>query len=459
MKRTIRWQLILAFVLLSALIIGALSLITLRLVETHFQDYVSERQEELLTRFAGELEDSRAANGEWDVQEVRLIAQSARQNGVTLTLYDAGGEIVWDNPGMMGGGQGMHMGPMMGNAAMQYTEESLPLFQGTEQVGTVVLGYLGPIAYSELDLQFISDLQSYLLWIGLAALFVSILFATWVAGALSKPIVQVSRFTERIARGHFQEQLPHESRIMEVNDLVLSVNDLSQQLEQQQEIRNRLSSNLAHEIRTPLTTLKGNIEAMLDGVWDVTPERLENCQREVDRIARLIADIDHINAIESQQSPLKLEQMDLSALARGVAANFEVLALEKQLELTVAGEPLSIQADPDKISQVMTNLVANAIKFTPVGGKISLAVERLGDEALLRIQDNGEGIPPAELDKIFERFYMVEPSRNSRLGGKGIGLSIVKSLVQAHGGSITVESSPGEGTTFLVRLPVAPAVH
>lgn len=441
MKRSIRWQLLLSFVLLASLIIGSLSLITFRLMENHFEDYVSQRQEDLLNRFAGELEESYAANGVWTEQSVAELAREAMHNGVTLTLYGLDGELLWS----MGG-------HMMGH--MQYTEETFPLTYQDEEIGSAVLGYMGPVAYTQQDLQFIGDMRNYLLLIGVLALLASLLFATWLARRFSKPIVQVSRFTEEIARGHYRNQLPEETAIREIDELIGSVNELSQQLENQQEIRNRLSSNLAHEIRTPLTTLKGNIEAMLDGVWEVTPERLRHCHQEVDRIARLISDIDRINEIESHHKPLQLTDFDLAALARRIAANFAGLAQEKGLEVQAEGEALMIRADEDKISQVITNLLANAIKFTPSGGTIQLDVRREGSQALFRINDTGAGIRPEDLDKVFERFYMAEPSRNSELGGKGIGLSIVKSLVQAHNGTITVDSVYGKGTTFTVRLPL-----
>ena len=172
----------------------------------------------------------------------------------------------------------------------------------------------------------------------------------------------------------------------------------------------------------------------------------------MNRIARLIGDIDRINELESQYNRLQLTRFDLAALTRRIAAGFEALANEKALKLIVEGETVPIQADEDKISQVVTNLLVNAIKFTPADGTIRIQVLREQDKAVFRIQDTGEGISPDDLGKVFERFFMTDPSRSRKLGGKGIGLSIVKSLVQAHGGEITVDSVLGKGTTFTVHL-------
>jgi signal transduction histidine kinase len=233
------------------------------------------------------------------------------------------------------------------------------------------------------------------------------------------------------------------------------VNDLSLQLQYQQKIRNRLSSDIAHEIRTPLTTLKGNIEAMIDGVWEISEERLYRCYEEVSRITRLIGEIDRINELESQESQLQKNTFDLTELAQQIVDNFQPMLVENKLNCSVSGDRVFISADRDKIHQVLTNLLANAIKFTPSGGRIDLYVSQSKGTTSFRIIDNGQGIPPEEVGQIFERFYMAEPSRNSKLGGQGIGLSIVKGIVNAHQGTISVDSIYGKGTTFTINLPMA----
>ena len=244
-----------------------------------------------------------------------------------------------------------------------------------------------------------------------------------------------------------------ESGIREIDDLRDSVNELSLQLQRQQEIRNRLSSDIAHEIRTPLTTLKGNIEAMIDGVWEVSEERLYRCYEEVNRITRLIGEIDRINEIESQESQLQKSTFDLKELSQQIWDNFQALLIERQIHCSISGNSVLVSADRDKMHQVITNLLFNAIKFTPSGGKIDLHVSQSRDTVSFRIMDNGQGIPPDEVSQIFERFYMAEPSRNSQLGGQGIGLSIVKSIIHAHHGTISVDSVYGKGTTFTITLP------
>jgi two-component system sensor histidine kinase BaeS len=179
------------------------------------------------------------------------------------------------------------------------------------------------------------------------------------------------------------------------------VDSLSRQLDSQQEIRNRLSSDIAHEIRTPLTTLKGNLEAMLDGIWEPSSERLKICYDEVNRISRLIGNIDKINEMESNHEKLEFSRFDLQALSKKVATNFTAAAAKKNIILAVTGEPLMITADQDKISQVLTNLLANAIKFTPKQGNIHIETHLEGNRAVLKVSDDGIGIDPEDQEKDF----------------------------------------------------------
>lgn len=275
-----------------------------------------------------------------------------------------------------------------------------------------------------------------------------------VAKKISGPIVRVKDFTREIAKGDYTSLSPEKTDIKELDELISSVNALSVQLENQQDIRNQLSSDIAHEIRTPLTTLKGSLEAMIDGIWEIIDDRIQSCYDEVNRITRLIGSIDKINEIESHQDSLNKISFDLYALAENISSNFEALFAKKNIYYALNGDSLFITTDRDKISQVITNLLSNAVKFTPPEGTITLKIRNEKNQALLTIADTGEGIHPKEINRIFERFYMSDLSRNSFLGGQGIGLSIVKSIIKAHNGTITVKSDYGKGSTFTVILPV-----
>ena len=464
MKRTIKWQLLLSFVSLSFILVGAFSWITLNLLESHFADYVRERQESELEEYSTDLENLYQQNGTWEEnsQAIQRIGRNALQQSVIVRIFDEDGQLLW-SPSASEEEDAknkvqdhlLHMEQMVGGMESDYVQSRSPLYDGTEEIGMMEIQSVGPYAYTEHDALFISDMESKLVLVAFFSLLIPLFFALLVAKKLSSPIVTINDFTKEIAKGRYSSLSLEETGIREIDDLLVSVNDLSLQLQHQQKIRNRLSSDIAHEIRTPLTTLKGNIEAMIDGVWEISEERLYRCYEEVSRITRLIGEIDRINELESQESQLQKTTFDLTELAQQIVDNFQPMLVENKLNCSVSGNRVFISADRDKIHQVLTNLLANAIKFTPSGGRIDLYVSQSKGTASFRIIDNGQGIPPDEVGQIFERFYMAEPSRNSKLGGQGIGLSIVKGIVNAHQGTISVDSIYGKGTTFTINLPKA----
>ena len=464
MKRTIKWQLLLSFVSLSFILLGAFSWITLNLLESHFADYVRERQESELEEYSTDLENLYQQNGTWEEnsQAIQRVGRNALQQSVIVRIFDEDGQLLW-SPSASEEEDAknkvqdhlLHMEQMVGGMESDYVQSRSPLYDGTEEIGMMEIQSVGPYAYTEHDALFISDMESKLVLVAFFSLLIPLFFALLVAKKLSSPIVTINDFTKEIAKGRYSNLSLEETGIREIDDLLVSVNDLSLQLQHQQKIRNRLSSDIAHEIRTPLTTLKGNIEAMIDGVWEISEERLYRCYEEVSRITRLIGEIDRINELESQESQLQKTTFDLTELAQQIVDNFQPMLVENKLNCSVSGDRVFISADRDKIHQVLTNLLANAIKFTPSGGRIDLSVSQSKGTTSFRIIDNGQGIPPDEVGQIFERFYMAEPSRNSKLGGQGIGLSIVKGIVNAHQGTISVDSIYGKGTTFTINLPKA----
>ena len=464
MKRTIKWQLLLSFVSLSFILVGAFSWITLNLLESHFADYVRERQESELEEYSTDLENLYQQNGTWEEnsQAIQRVGRNALQQSVIVRIFDEDGQLLW-SPSASEEEDAknkvqdhlLHMEQMVGGMESDYVQSRSPLYDGTEEIGMMEIQSVGPYAYTEHDALFISDMESKLVLVAFFSLLIPLFFALLVAKKLSSPIVTINDFTKEIAKGRYSSLSLEETGIREIDDLLVSVNDLSLQLQHQQKIRNRLSSDIAHEIRTPLTTLKGNIEAMIDGVWEISEKRLYRCYEEISRITRLIGEIDRINELESQESQLQKTTFDLTELAQQIVDNFQPMLVENKLNCSVSGNRVFISADRDKIHQVLTNLLANAIKFTPSGGRIDLSVSQSKGTTSFRIIDNGQGIPPDEVGQIFERFYMAEPSRNSKLGGQGIGLSIVKGIVNAHQGTISVDSIYGKGTTFTINLPKA----
>ena len=461
MRRTISWHLLLSFLLFSSVIIGLFGWFSMQLVNSHFSEYVSERRTEEITGYTDEIEAVFAQTGSWDEDAIAVIGRQALQDDIILKVYDSQEQLIWspsvmeeqENRQMMSSHMSQ-MSEMMGGTESEYTVTTVELNEGSRTIGSLEIGTMGTYFYTEHDVAFVSDIRNNLMIVALLAFALSLFFAVWIARKLSVPVFAVSRFTGEIAKGNYTEPAPKETNIVEIDALIRSVDSLSRQLDSQQEIRNRLSSDIAHEIRTPLTTLKGNLEAMLDGIWEPSNERLKICYDEVNRISRLIGNIDKINEMESNHEKLEFSRFDLQALSKKVVTNFTAVAAKKNIILAVTGEPLMITADQDKISQVLTNLLVNAIKFTPKQGNIHIETHLEGNQAVLKVSDDGIGIDPEDQKKIFERFYMTEPSRNSRSGGQGLGLAIVKSIIKKHNGTVRVASDVGKGATFTVAIPL-----
>jgi signal transduction histidine kinase len=233
----------------------------------------------------------------------------------------------------------------------------------------------------------------------------------------------------------------------------MAVNHLAGALSEQENLRKRMTTDIAHELRTPLTAVCSHLEAMTEGLWKVTPERLQGCYDEITRLGILVEDLERLAKIESENLKLNKARIDLLEVVRTVAENMTAITDKKNQSLSVSGSCCFVNADKDRMNQVVHNLLSNAAKYTSDGGSIQLGVINAPDGGIVKVKDNGIGIPESELPLIFERFYRTDKSRNRNLGGAGIGLTIVKSIVDAHKGKVFVESQVEQGSCFSVWIP------
>lgn len=460
--RTIRIQLVISFLTIATLIIGSLSLITIGLTNNHFSKYVNERQENLLNQYVKTVDLLWSNNNEtWNNEAIKELADKALEDNIYFSIEDVEKNIIWKLKGdeLVSAQEQLKESSVNATLKSNVEQDSMIekekklISQGT-QFGSITFYYLGPFAYTEHDAMFLSGIKQSLLYVAIVAFVVSFLLASWIANRFARPLRNVSEFTKQLSSGEYSRKIQQETSISELNSLVESLNDLSNQLEMQDGLRKRLTSDISHELRTPLTTLKGSIEGMIDGVWEVTPNRLQSCYDEIDRLTRLIGNIELINKIETNYDYLEKTEFDMYKLAESVIENHKIKLAEKKITVNLSGDKTNILADKDKINQVLTNLLSNAIKFTQKEGRIEITITTRKEKIYLTVQDNGIGIDKAHQLHIFDRFYMVDPSRSSALGGQGIGLAIVKSIVEAHKGTIRVTSDLGLGTKFVLTLPL-----
>ncbi|HEV2359456.1 MAG TPA: ATP-binding protein [bacterium] len=298
------------------------------------------------------------------------------------------------------------------------------------------------------------------IWAGTAvAAGLGLLLALLLAGRMARPVGDLTRAARVITSGGTPSPVPVEGQD-EIAELARAFNKMADRLATDEEQRRRLFAGIAHELRTPLSVIQGTLEGMLDGVLQPSSERIATLHSQSLLLARLITDLRDLSLAQAGQLRLNLSTVDPATIVRETLEALAPLADERRVTLhaDVPRDVPRIQADPDRLRQIVQNLVENAVRHTPAGGEVraTMRVEpgTAGPAGVrLAVADTGVGIDAADLAHIFKHFYRADQSRARASGGTGLGLAIVKSLVEAHGGRVAVESTAGKGSTFTVTLP------
>ena len=298
---------------------------------------------------------------------------------------------------------------------------------------------------------------------GSAAFVAAVLLSIIVSRRVVLPVQEMQAASQRIADGHYGERVGMPGRanredLDELGRLALSFNRMATQLQQTEALRLELIGNVAHELRTPLASIKGYMEGLIDGVLPSEATTFQQVHREADRLQRLVHDLQELSRFESGAYELDLRPTAPQRLIDGVVRRLGLQFEDKDvaLEIDVPADLPPIRVDEDRIGQVLLNLIGNALQYTPSGGRVCLSARTEGDRVRFSVEDTGVGIPPEHLLHIFERFYRVDKSRSRAGGGSGIGLTIARHLVEAHDGQIQAASDgPGQGSTFSFTLPTA----
>ena len=314
----------------------------------------------------------------------------------------------------------------------------------------------------------LARINSAILLSALAAGLVALVAGSVLVASILRPLRRLEQAVAQVAEGNLDVTVATTGR-GEIGQLAANFNRMAGNLRRQEELRQRLVADIAHELRTPLSVVQGNLQAILDGVYPLEAREIRIIYDETRLLARLVNDLHELAQAEAQRLPLLLQRIDAAAALASTAESFRTLAEEKGVTLAVAAPApgLEAEADPDRLLQIMHNLVGNALRHTPPGGEVALGAAGDGTGNLVRFQvrNSGAGIAPADLPHVFDRFYRTEASRSREPGddagypaGTGLGLAIVKALAEAHGGAVGVESAADgadSGSTFWFTLPRA----
>lgn len=431
--------------------VGAVALVINRAVGQRFDEYVVGQSRPRVEALAAALESGYAADGDWRAAEALLRA------------YAAGGGPGYGRGEMHNAAMGLGVALLDAQgcpvyATRQYAD--MPCLTARQlraaralTVGGNTVGYLltgvGPAEEA-----FRVNTSAALAWAGGVATLVALLLGVLLIRTLSKPLRDVRAGAQRLAAGDLAYRVPVTAHD-EIGEVAQQFNEMASALERDEQLRQRLMADIAHELRTPLTVIRAQTEALTDGVFALTAENLEPIRDQTAVLSRLVEDLRDLALAEAGRLPLEMGDVDLGALAQRACDAFRSQARSLEIALTcdIPADGPVVRADAQRLSQVLGNLLSNALRHTPAGGTVTVRAWGDARGAHVSVRDTGEGIAPEDLPHLFERFYRTDPARTRADGGTGLGLAIARHWVEAHGGTLAVESQVGAGATFTITLP------
>ncbi|MGG7620780.1 sensor histidine kinase [Bacillus coreaensis] len=447
MFRTLRSKILFYFLLLSLFAIFLTSLSILWGFEQNFTRYIQEDREKSIHVIKEEIIQEYENTGSYVSNELMgLLHQQAMNDRLFYQLYDISGQGIADTTNMLG---------MMGNTGTgEYQSELYEIKLDNQTIGTAKVYY--PKGLLGAESTFFQSIQQSIYGAAIMILIVSILFSMLFSKRLTSGFTKLTRAVRELQSHRSGIRMPVEELTVEMVPLAQSFNELAQSLFKEETLRKRFTADLAHELRTPLATLRSQIEAYQDGIWEPTSERLQQSHNELMRLVRLVNEMENLLAAENPQIKLQKTEIELGEILMHVKSQFGPSFLEKGVHLKVI-EPVEeylMEADRDRVIQVLTNIINNALQYTPPGKEVVVSIVNETQFVGFAIKDEGVGIRKEDLPYLYERFFRGDKSRDRKSGGIGIGLSIVKALVDAHHGKVTIDSQLNEGTKVTVLFPL-----
>ncbi len=447
--RSISSKLILAF-----LSIGILSIVIIAVTATWNTraEFIRFLNDQSQTDTISELSNYHLENGSWDGLQIDYFSNQPKPgygpgpnhaHAKSFALADANGVVILSNGKYRPGDT---LSPSDLSAGTRLTEN-----------GTVI-GIFVPMSTpyqgQPRELEFIERINTTLFYGALIGAVFALGLGIFLSRTITRPIRELTQATHAVSEGDLSQQVTVRSHD-ELGELAKAFNKMSAELLRSVNARKQMTADIAHELRTPLSLILGHAEAVHDGVLPPTKENFEIIREEAARLEHLVNDLRTLSLADAGELTINLQIIEPDRLIQEVASlyQFETQKKNISLELDIASPLPTVEVDPARITQVLTNILDNALRHTPEGGSIVLSANQAGDHVELAIQDSGPGLPREDLERIFERLYRADSSRQREDGGSGLGLAIAKSIVQAHGGQLSAESDAGQGLRVIVALP------
>jgi signal transduction histidine kinase len=433
-------RLALAFLSVALAAVALLAGLTAAFAAADVSHLASQQRDELARAIAVAAGAVWDRNNTWSTADLSPVLDLSGSTGTAVQIRGQDGRLVTSSQNF---------------AAVEDPQTTVPVVAHGQRVGTVIVRSTGTgLNAADRSLR-TALLRAIAGAAGLAAL-LALLTGLAVARRITRPVTRLIAVTRAMAAGDHTARVGEIQAAGELQELAAAFDQMAGTLDRQEQIRRNLVADVAHELRTPIAVLQAGHEALLDGVAEPTPAELGSLRDEVLRLARMVGDLQTLAAADAAALNLTRTRCDLAELAAvaadSLARRFEAAGLTLDREL----DSSPVLADPHWLHQVITNLLTNALKFTPAGGRVTISTGRLGAEAVLQVTDTGSGIAAEELPRIFDRFFRGQQA--AQISGSGIGLAVAAELVQAHGGRLTARSEttgPGQGTQMTLSLPSA----
>ena len=445
------------FIAVTLIVVVAIGWLADSSANNEFQDYLLRQEQVAQTGLIDDLAVLYQRNSNWNGVSELIAAYNAPmgrgrgagtgmmgRNRPPILFADANGNVIYDERNQRVG------------APLSTDERNLAqtIKVNNNVVGYLILGQTGRgMMLAPTEQAFLDQLRLTLLLAGIAAVVLGIILGLLVSRTVAKPLSNLAHAARRFAARDWNTRVPVQGAD-EIAEVAREFNTMADEIQRAEILRRNLMADIAHELRTPLTVLQGNLSAMLDGVYPLERAEIATLYDETRLLNRLVDDLRELALAEAGQLQLNLQATDVAAIIESTAASFAVAAEMQGVRLSIDAKNLPrANADPDRLAQVLRNLISNALRHTLNDGVVTVAGQSEQNKICVSVTDTGEGIAPADLAHVFDRFYRGDKSRARASGGTGLGLAIAKTQIEAMGGQIGVTSEPGRGARFWFTLP------